>query len=182
MKTKPGLVLVLMVAVLVLTACTPSASANSCPIPTTVTKLLTNAEDGYCLLYPAEYSTSVPHYIIVNPISAPGDVPGDAWVSIYTESAEGRTADQVAMEEIEAVGPGFNITSNEVPVEGETAIVIDGLPGQDSNRKVLIVHNDRLYTFIFEPWYPGSQGAEQSTPLEGLFEMIMDSIHFLPDK
>ena len=85
-----------------ITTSTPTAAISTtavddvCPTPTTGTNLLTNAEAGYCLLYPAEYSTDVPNFIVINPVSGPGDVLGDAWVSIVTENAAGRTAAQAA--------------------------------------------------------------------------------------
>ena len=152
---------------------------DACPTPTAETKLLTNAEEGYCLLYPAEYSTSIPKYIVINPISSPGDIPGDAWLYIATAAASGRTAAQMADEQIAAAGEGFNITRFEVEVDGEQAVVVDGLPSLDSVRNVFIVHNERLYNLIFMPWYPN---VAEPTPLENLYTMVMDTLHFLPQE
>lgn len=174
MHMKQKIRLIFIFFLLVPAACVPSAGA--CPSPTLDTELLTNNEDGYCLLYPTKYSTEVPHYIVINPISAPGDTPGDAWVSIETEAAAGRTAALVADQEISAAGQGFNITRTEAQVDGEAAVVVDGLPGPDPWRKVFVVHNDRLYTLTFMPWQPSPQGA----PLEGLYTMIMQTLRFLP--
>jgi len=67
MKTKPKLILMLMLSMLAQAAC--SSSTGACPTPTSEAKLLTNAKDGYCLLYPAQYSTSLPDYIVINPVS-----------------------------------------------------------------------------------------------------------------
>jgi len=182
MKIHRVLVFVLILGLVIQTTCTPSSdasSSDSCPPTTPGMNLFKDGDGDYCLLYPAEYSTSLSGYIIINPVSGPGDIPGEAWVSITTESAGGHTAEQIAEEQISEVGPGFNITRSEEPVEGETAVVIDGLPGQDSNRRVLIVHNDRLYTLIFAPWYPSPQGVTQPTPLENLYKTIMSTIHFI---
>lgn len=181
MKVK-RLVIVLLLGALIQTACAPVSDASqsdSCPPTAPGKNLLKNTVAGYCLLYPAEYSTSLPGYIVINPISAPTDIPGEAWVSITVESAGGHTADQIAGDLITATGPGFNITRSEEPIEGETAIVIDGLPGQDSNRKVLIVHNDQLYTLTFAPWNFNSEGAGQIPPLVELYKMIISTIHFI---
>jgi hypothetical protein len=177
MKTKAILILILMLTMLTQAACVPSA--NACPTATSDTKLLTNTEDGYCLLFPAEASSKMPGWVVINPISAPGDVPGEAWLNIQMQEAAGRTVAQFADEITATVGPGFNITIEEVQVNGSPAIVVDGLPGQDSNRIVLIVHNDRLYTLTFMPWYPN---AAEPTPLENLYTMVMDTLHFLPQK
>jgi hypothetical protein len=176
MKTKPILILILIVTMLA--ACAPSADA--CPAATADTKLLTNAEDGYCLLYPGEDSAEFPGLVVINPISSPGDMPGDAWVYIEVQDASGRTAAQAADEAIAAAGPGFDITQTEVQVDGGPAIVVDGLPGQDSNRLVIIVRNNRLYTLTFMPWQPSAAGSGQMTALEHLYETILESIHFTP--
>jgi hypothetical protein len=189
---KQKLIVVMTVVVLVLAACgssegilptlesSPSPVAtkgDACPTPTAGTTLLTNTEDGYCLLYPAEYSTSMSNFIVINPVSGPGDMPGDAWVYIQVDAAAGRTAAQVVDEEIAVLGPGFNTSRIERMVAGEQAIVVDGLPGQDSARDVFIVHNDRLYSFYFMPWYPNTTDP---TPLENLYTMVMDTLHFMP--
>ena len=204
MITKPRLILILIWIMLAQAACTTTPATSTvtittiatstptaaipttatamedvCPTPTTGTNLLTNAEDGYCLLYPADFSTTVPRHIVINPITAPGDQLGDAWVSIDMEHAAGRTAAQVADAEIALAGEGFNITRTEMIVDGEQAIMVDGLPGPDSWRKVYIVHADRLYTFTFLPWTPMQGAAGSPTPLENLYTAITDSLHFL---
>jgi len=142
-------------------------------------KLLMNAEDGYCLLYPAAYSTNPSPFIVINPAGpGRGDVLGDAWVSIDLEGADRRTAAQVADAQITPFdGYDVKIERTEVKVDGEQAIIVDGLPGPDPWRKVFIVHGDRLYTLTFLPWLPN---AGQRTPLESLYETIMQTLHFLP--
>ena len=161
-------------------AALPSQAASledTCPLPTSDTELLRNDEEGYCLLYPS-YSTSLSGYIVINPnTSTGGDMPGDAWVLINTETAGNRTAAQIAEEQIASVGTGFNITRTDVLVDGEQAIVVDGLPGQDSTRYVFVVHNDHLYKLAFMPWYPN---ATDPTPLENLYTTVIESFYFLP--
>jgi hypothetical protein len=166
-----------LLVMLGLAACIPSGSA--CPAPSLDTELLTNTTDGYCLLYTTKYSAEIPGYIVINPIDAPGDQPGEAWLSIAMEPGAGRTAAQVADEQIALAGPGFNITRDEVKVGGEQAVVVDGLPGPDPWRKVFVVHENRLYTLTFQPWQPSAPGTNP-TPLEGLYATVMNSLHFLP--
>src|SRR5689334_8846342 len=91
-----------------------STSTGTCPSVTADLKLFTNADDGYCLLYPAEDTPNPPYLIIINPNGLPGDVPGDAWVQISAEEALGRTAEQVASEQIAQAGDGFNITRDQI--------------------------------------------------------------------
>ena len=178
------LFLILMVLFVVQIACgtTPAVqepatpTSNACPTETADLKLYTNAQDGYCLLYPAAYALREPRFIVINPTNAPGDSLGDAWMAMTVEPASGRTAAQVADEAIAAVGSGFNITRTETLVDNAQAIIIDGLPGQDSSRMVFVVSHDRLYVLTFLPWYPT---ADKSSPLEKLFDVIMSSLEFV---
>ena len=161
---------------------TPTApsTASVCPTPTAETRLMMNAEDGYCLLYPAEAVTISPRFIVVNPTNNPGDTLGDFWLDIRSEDAAGRTASQVADVPIASVGPGFNINRFEMNIGGEHAVIVDGLPGQDSVRYVYIVHNNRLYVLAFKPWMPSAIGSDQLTPIEYFYKTIIESLRFLP--
>ena len=149
------------------------------PDPTAETKLLTNAEEGYCLLYLAEHVADMPGWVVINPNSGPGDMPGEAWLNIQLQDAAGRTAAQVADEMIASLGAGFKIARLEVQVDGSPATVLDGLPGLDSNRMVMVVHNDRLYILAFLPW---QRDAAEPAPLENLYTTVMDTFHFLPQE
>lgn len=157
----------------------PTAQGNGCPAEIAGMKLLINEENGYCLLYSADHSVILPHLIVINPVNAPGDVPGEAWAEIVMEPASGRTAAQVADAQIAEWGEGFGITRSEILVDGQQAIVVDGLPGPDSQRKVFVVGNERLYTLAFLPWFP-SNDPSQPEPLENLYATIVGTIHFLP--
>ena len=154
-----------------------STSTDACPSETVDLKLFTNADDGYCLLYPAEDTPNPPYLIIINPNGMPGDVPGDAWVQISVEKALGRTLEQVVDEQIAEAGDGFNITHDEILIDGKQAIVVDGLPGPDPWRKVFIVVNDHLYTLFFLPWAPNTAEFPQ---LEKLYSTTINTFHFLP--
>ena len=151
--------------------------ADGCPSETADLKLLVNVEEGYCLLYPADDVFVPLRFVVINPDRRTADTPGASWVDIMMEPANGRTAGQAADEQIVAAGEGFNITRQETLVDGVPAIVVDGLPGVDSIRKVFIVSNDRLYTLHFMPWYPN---PNEVTRLDELFKTIMDTMYFLP--
>jgi hypothetical protein len=184
MRKKQWLLLILMLTMLVQTACNiapansadPTTSADVCPTATADLKLLANAEAGYCLLYPAEYSADMANFIVINPITGFGDMPGDAWVNITVTDAQGQTAAQVADAASAGFGEGFNITKTAIEVDGAQGVVVDGLPGQDSNRQVFIVRNDKLYQIVFEPWYPN---ASAPTLLEDLYKTIIETLHFM---
>lgn len=188
MDKKRWKILALVLTILVLSACTPIATpivptlttpADACPSETAALKLWMNAEDGYCLLYLSDYSLHLPHFIVINPVAGPGDMIGEAWVSIEMEAAANRTATQVADAKIAAVGPGFNITRSDVLIDGRQAVIVDGLPGQDPNRMVYIVSNERLYTLMFVPWLPNPNSLGQPSLLEDLYTTTMETVHFL---
>ncbi len=158
------------------TSGTVSVSAAGCPTETADKKLLVNNEDSYCLLYPAGLGLLPPRLIVINPNNMPGDVIGDAWLDVLVNNANGQTAAQIADARIAEAGQGFNITRTELTIDGKQAILVDGLPAQDSMRVVFIVHKDMLYSFEFLPWYP----QNGTTPLESLYSTVMGSLHFLP--
>lgn len=135
-------------------------------------KLYRNDEDGYCLLYPQNFTLVPPRFIVLNPVMR-GDKAGDAWVDILVEPANGRSAEQVANDAIAAAGEGFNLQMDQFVVDDTRAFVVDGLPGPDPLRNVYVVSNDRLYTFTFMPW-------GNSRELETLYDWTMKSLHFLP--
>jgi hypothetical protein len=156
---------------------TATPTTKGCPAETTDLNLYTNADDGYCLLYPAEDTSIPPYLIVINPTGAPGDKPGDAWLQIAVGSASGRTAAQAADDQIAQAGEGFNITRSEILIDGKQAIVVDGLPGLDPWRLIFTVSDDRLYTLYFLPWIPGMDSFAQ---LVELYSTVVDSFYFLP--
>lgn len=187
MKTRQmlKLILILLIAALAQAACAPTPTEVASAEPTATvaataaaeTKLLTNAEDGYSLLYPADDVADMPGWVVINPITSPGDMAGDAWLYIQVQDAAGKSAAQIVDEQVASLGEGFNITRVDAQVGGEPAIAVDGIPGQDSNRQVFIVHNGRLYNLTFAPWSPN---APEQARLEDLYTVVMDSFQFLP--
>ena len=153
-----------------------SAALKECPVETETLKLLVNKEDSYCLLYPAGLGLLPPRLIVINPNNMPGDVLGEAWLDVVVNNANGQTAAQIADAKIAEAGAGFNITRTELTIDGKQAILVDGLPRQDSTRVVFIVHKDMLYSFQFMPWYP----QDGNTSLEILYQAVINSLHFLP--
>jgi hypothetical protein len=154
----------------------PTEQAETCPTATADLKLLVNTEDGYCLLYPAEFTWDGRQMVVLNPNEGPGDIPGDAWLDVEVSDAGGQTAAQIVDAELAPLGENFNITRTELTIDGKPAILLDGLPAFDSARYVYIVNNDRLYRFEFMPWFP----QDGATPLEKLYQTVVDSLHFLP--
>jgi hypothetical protein len=155
-----------------------TVQTETCPAATADLKLMVDTESGFCMLYPAEFTWiwDGSSFVILNPNPGPSDIPGDAWLNVEVSDARSQTAAQIVDAELAALGEGFNITRSELIIDGKSAILVDGLPAFDVARFVYIVNNDRLYRFDFLPWFP----KDGATPLEKLYQAVVDSVHFLP--
>ncbi len=131
----------------------------------------TNEEMDYCFVYPEGFTlqTNDGQMEVVGPYSPPGPEPGLAWVDVA--DAQGRSADQVAEEEVNAFGG--NPPRYTVMLGGEEALVLDGMPGQDPVRKVYIVHGGRLYTLTFSPYLSENEAA--NAQMETLYASVTSS-------
>jgi hypothetical protein len=105
----------------------------------------------------------------------PGE--GRAAAFIFIEPANGRSVEQV-VEAVNAEYPsGFNITVDPpINMDDVKALVVNGLPGQDSNRQLFMVHNDLLYHITFVPDNPQLGDAYQQ--MEDIYAMIVNTFHF----
>jgi hypothetical protein len=171
-----------LIAPLLFGACSPSdAPGRGCPAPTTDTELLTHTEHGYCVLYPTGYTAEHPNES--ETVLVVGSLLNMEQPRAYIEvdDAAGRTAEQVADEvlaEFESVAPGFGIERAETTIKGEPAMVLEGLPGQDISRRIMIVHDERLYTLTFVP--ADEALGEVYAQVETLYNTVIGSFSFLP--
>lgn len=191
MIKKHWLISTAVAAILALASCAPATNAaaptgepaQTCPSPSADTKLLMNEEHGYCLLHPAEYDVVYPpmEHCLASTVNSMEcqfvtftltHTSTSAWISV--DEASGRTASEVADAQIAFLGPDFNIQRADLTIDGEPAVLMDGLPGQDIVRKVVIIHNDLLYTLSFTPW------DKNDTALVNLYNTVVNSLHFLP--
>ncbi len=149
-----------------------------CPVAGHTTRLLINAAHGYCLLYPDSYvplpasegaSTEVVKGQMINHV--------DPRVSIHVEDAAGRTLAAVADQlEADYALPGIEVERSSITIDGVEAVVLDNLPGQDLNRRIALIHNDRLYSFLLTPL--GETEAAR-TAAEAFFQGVLGSLRFL---
>jgi hypothetical protein len=140
--------------------------------------VLQDATHGFCLFYPADYQVVAGG----NNVSLVKDSllnVTDPRLSLNIEAANGRTASEVAA----AIAADFpadqwpDVTRSSATVSGETAEIIDNLPGQDLNRRVIVVHNGLLYDMTFSPMDAEKNAADQ---MSLFFDSIMTSFHFIP--
>jgi hypothetical protein len=98
---------------------------------------------------------------------------------IEVEDALGRSAEEVATALIDEFNPlGFELELVKgINVGGELGVMVDNVPGQDLNRRLFVVHNGRLYSFLFAP--ADAERPEILTQMEELYETVIGSFTFI---
>jgi hypothetical protein len=152
--------------------------AGSCPEAMDGFQRLYNPQHGYCLLYPAEYKVEKPResetiLVIGGLLNA-----GDPRVHIVVEPAGERTAETVADQIAAEFPPEFGIKRSRVTIGSEPAEVLDLLPGQDINRRVIFTHDGLLYVLMFSPVLDSDNRPDQR--LEAFYTQILKTFVFIP--
>jgi len=144
-----------------------TVTASAAPAPAVVSEQL-----DFCFNYPDGFTQvgGEERVEVIGPYSGSGPEPGLMWADVT--DAEGRAAEDVANEEVDAVG-GLNPPRYTVLLGGEEALVLDGMPGQDAVRKVYIVHGERLYTLTFSPYR--SENLTANAQMETLYASVTSS-------
>ncbi len=127
---------------------------------------------GLCFSYPQGY-TEIPTGDTVT-ISAP-DLPGATakgmfWLEI--SDAYGRSAEKIADEDA-TIATGVTIDRWPVTVGGEQAMVLDGMPGQELQRRVYVVHQQKLYVLAF--WPARAENTTAGDQMQALYTVITNS-------
>jgi hypothetical protein len=144
------------------------------------TRLLINSVYGYCLQYPAEYDVVFenPTMVILFKISTLNAT--DPNFNIDIQPANGMTVEQAAEKVVGLYTvPGLEVQQKEIIMDGVKAIVLDGLTGQDPNRRVVIVHKDILYTLYFA--LMDRNQPEVYAQAEDLYNTVIQSFNFRPE-
>jgi hypothetical protein len=141
---------------------------------------LVNGDHGYCLLYPADFEVEHPidyETVLIGPVPQAGD---RAIAFVEVTDAGGQTtseaADAVVAERTGGM-TGFDIERQEITVDGELAVLLDGLPGQDSTRMIVVVYDGRLYRLSFMPSNPNL--PEAYADMERLYTLLLDTFRFI---
>jgi hypothetical protein len=182
MKNFTTSIVSIILTVFLLTACGTAIQ----PVQTSVNEPLesfSSEQLGFCFYYPKGY-TQTPNSDIVG-IVAPDlsgtDMKGRFWIEI--SDSYGRNAEKVADEDMT-----YAVTQQGVPLEDlgrwtvtlgdEQAVVLDGMPGQDLQRRVYVVHQQTLYVLAFMP--TRSENMVASNQMEELFAAITNSWAWSP--
>ena len=178
---------IVMVAI-VLSACAKEASQSntnvadvftptpqvleSMPVQTDTAELFSSDQLGICFSYPQGY-TQIPHTDPVE-IAAPdlpgSDVKGLFWLEI--SDAYNRTAEKIADQEM-TYAAGLSVGRWTVTLGGEQAVVLDGMPGQELQRRVYVVHEQTLYVLAF--WPTRSENKAAGDQMEALYDAVTNS-------
>ena len=161
---------------------TPTPQAiESTPDPTSLAdtaRLFSNDQLELCFSYPPDY-TPYPANDRVE-IAAPdlpgNDVKGLFWLEV-SESLN-RTAEEISDQDM-----NYAVTQQGVPIEnldrwtialgGEHAVVLDGMPGQNLQRRLYVVHEETLYVLVFWPTRSENQAADDQ--MEALYTAVTNS-------
>lgn len=153
-----------------------SSSAANCPEAPNGAHQLVNAAQGICFLYPDIYDVfqgadgSLTLYVrsLLN-TEAP-------FASIQMEALNGRS--------IQEVVPDYPSDSDlatssflTIDLGGEQAMVLDNLPGQDINRRVIAIHNGRVVDIMIARI--GEEYGEVGQQAEMLYQMMTESFQFI---
>jgi hypothetical protein len=136
-----------------------------------------------CFSYPQGY-TQLPFTDIVEIIAPdiPGtDTKGLFWIEI--SDSYDRTAEKIADEDMtyavaEQGVPLENLGRWTVTLGGDQAVVLDGMPGQELQRRVYVVHEQTLYVLAF--WPARSENKAAGNQMEALYTAVTSSWAWSP--
>jgi hypothetical protein len=153
---------------------------ESTPVPTSVNdsaEWFSSDRLGLCFSYPQGY-TQIPDtdaVEIAGPDLPGSDVKGLFWLEI--SDSYDRTAEEIADQDL-AYWPGLSVGRWTVTLGGEEAVVLDGMPGQELQRRVYVVHQQTLYVLAF--WPARSENKAAGDQMEALYAAITNSWAWSP--
>jgi len=140
-------------------------------------ELYSSDQLGLCFSYPQGY-TQLPYedtVEIIGPELPAPDLRGLFWLE--KSDAYDRTAEVIADQDMTAAGLS-SIGRSFVTLDGEEAVVLDGMPGQDFQRRVYVVHQQTLYVLAFMP--TRSENKAAGDQMEALYTAVTNSWAWSP--
>jgi hypothetical protein len=144
------------------------------------TSMIYSPEDGYCFSYPVRFHRTDERgpIAIYGPASGPGPEPLYAAVTLEISSLpEGQTLDDVANNFIAQLGdvptPQTRLTQM---IDGETALMLEVVPGMLGSRDLFVIHEGKLFHFTF--WPAPSVATETEADVKDLYRTVTQSFHF----
>ncbi len=158
-----------------------AASADEpgdCPTPTPDTQSFVDRSNRYCLLYPAGYVAETMDDGAVNLVHGSLMNHADPRASIEVSDVAGRTLAEIGDALVAEYAAGFDVQREKTQIDGEEALVLDNLPGQDLNRRVVVIHHGRLYSFFFTPL---GESDEARSAFETFYQTVLGSLRFVSE-
>ncbi len=134
-------------------------------------------ELGLCFSYPEGY-TQLPYeetVEIVGPELPGSELRGLFWLE--RSDAYDRTAEVIADQDMTAAGIP-SVGRSFMTLDGEQAVVLDGMPGQDLQRRLYVVHDQTLYVLAFMP--TRSENKAAGDQMEDLYAAVTNSWAWFP--
>jgi hypothetical protein len=133
-------------------------------------------QPGLCFSYPQGYAIVPADIVEIGAPDLPGsDVKGLFWLEI--SDSYGRTAETIADQDL-TFAAGLDVGRWNLTLDGEQAAVLDGMPGQDLQRRVYVVHEGTLYVLAFMPTRSENNAANDQ--MEALFNAVTSSWAWSP--
>jgi hypothetical protein len=157
-----------------------ACGAQSQSIQTSVNdteELFSSDQLGLCFSYPQGY-TEIPNNDTVEIAASdlPGtDTKGLFWLEI--SDSYNRSAEAIADQDM-TYATGVDVGRWTVTLGGEQAAVLDGMPGQDLQRRVYVVHQQTLYVLAFMP--TRSENKAAGDQMEALYTAVTNSWAWSP--
>lgn len=158
----------------------PLRDGLECPEPDTETALIKDETAGYCLLIPAGYTaeqTGEGEKVVY--VGSLLDVEHPK-LFIQVEDAAGRQLDQITNDLVAKTQAAYPDLQPDVTfglsVDGEWANILDKLPGQDLNRKLLFIHDGLLYQLTFVP--SDESAGQVYQDMLALYDLTLESFSF----
>lgn len=190
MKRKPLSHLFFPFLLFVLVACRPASppltsriaadkvSVPDCPLAQEApgTHQLVAAAQGICFLYPESYNAfqgedgTITLYVrsMMNDHVPLGSI---SYAPSGDQSLEALAAQRLADY------AWLDTEPQSIRLGGEAAVMLDNLPGQDTNRRVVAVHEDRVYDLVF--YGIGANYGAAGELAEALYETVVTSFQFI---
>jgi hypothetical protein len=140
-------------------------------------QVFSSDELGLCFSYPHGY-TQLPYNDTVE-IAAP-DLPGSDLTGLFwleRSDAYDRTAEVIADQDMTVAGIP-SVGRSFMTLDGEQAVVLDGMPGQDLQRRVYVVYDQTLYVLAFTPTRTENKAA--GNQMESLYTAVTNSWAWSP--
>ena len=157
---------------------TAELSRADCPEAAPGAQQLIDSARGICLLYPDnfdvfEYGDGLGYTLMIPSLMGNHEAPV-IWLTF--EPANGRSLEEVTDQRLaEYAFP--ETKSQPITLGNEQAAMLDNLPGQDTNRRIVAVQNDSVIDIVID--HIGKNYGAAGEQAEIVYDMIIDSFRFI---